>query len=236
MTAEPGPVHPGAQPNPPLSMNDPNSTQADTLPFPMPAPRQVRPPTWRVTNADAFSALREIEPVSIDAVITDPPYGIGFMNRKWDTFETENQPGTSNAAFQAWTQRWAELALVASKPGANWIVAGSPQTNRCGLNEATARATEMAEEEPGGKDTDLLVELLRRARELVVQVERLPTVLTATAAIVAIELQASEVNRLRGLLADSYDSKRTTATYVRAPGRVLSEAYAGEPDEPRTIN
>ena len=59
---------------------------------------------------------------------------------------------------------------------------------------------------------------------------------TATAAIVAIELEASDVNRLRGLLADSYDSEGTTATYVRAPGKVLSEAYAGEPDEPRTIN
>ena len=126
----------------PHPMNERNTTQAGTLPFPTPAPRAVRPPAWHVRNADAFQALRDMEPATIDAVITDPPYGIGFMNRKWDTFEPENQAGTSNAAFQAWTQRWAQLALVASKPGANWIVAGSPQTTHraaCGLEDAGLR-------------------------------------------------------------------------------------------------
>ena len=37
--------------------------------------------------------LRTLEPASIDAVITDPPYGIGFMGCGWDTFKpTEGAP------------------------------------------------------------------------------------------------------------------------------------------------
>jgi site-specific DNA-methyltransferase (adenine-specific) len=33
---------------------------------------------------DCLDVLRELEPDSIEACVTDPPYGISFMNRKWD--------------------------------------------------------------------------------------------------------------------------------------------------------
>lgn len=35
---------------------------------------------------DCREVLRTLEPESVHAVITDPPYGIGFMGREWDTF------------------------------------------------------------------------------------------------------------------------------------------------------
>src|SRR6266403_1161411 len=41
---------------------------------------------------------------SVDSVVTDPPYGIKFMNRKWD----------NNVAFQP--ELWAEVLRVL-KPG-----------------------------------------------------------------------------------------------------------------------
>lgn len=37
-------------------------------------------------QGDCLAILAELEPDSVDAVITDPPYGIGFMGREWDTF------------------------------------------------------------------------------------------------------------------------------------------------------
>ncbi len=36
---------------------------------------------------DLFDVLPTLEADSIDACVTDPPYGIGFMGREWDTFK-----------------------------------------------------------------------------------------------------------------------------------------------------
>jgi site-specific DNA-methyltransferase (adenine-specific) len=49
----------------------------------------VTEPYWsddqvRLYLGDALEVLREMEPASIDAVVTDPPYGIGFMGKPWD--------------------------------------------------------------------------------------------------------------------------------------------------------
>ena len=33
---------------------------------------------------DCAERLRELEPESVDAVVTDPPYGLGFMGKAWD--------------------------------------------------------------------------------------------------------------------------------------------------------
>lgn len=43
-------------------------------------PSHIRP-SWRVINSDAMKALRELDAGSIDAVITDPPYGIAYESR-----------------------------------------------------------------------------------------------------------------------------------------------------------
>lgn len=47
-----------------------------------------------VLNEDCFHALVRLPENSIDAIVTDPPYGIGFMGKEWDTFspaEVEKQ-------------------------------------------------------------------------------------------------------------------------------------------------
>src|SRR4051794_12523128 len=35
---------------------------------------------------DCLDVLRQLDDASVDAVCTDPPYALGFMGRKWDTF------------------------------------------------------------------------------------------------------------------------------------------------------
>jgi tRNA G10 N-methylase Trm11 len=33
---------------------------------------------------DCLQALKDIPYASVDAVVTDPPYGLSFMGKKWD--------------------------------------------------------------------------------------------------------------------------------------------------------
>lgn len=39
---------------------------------------------YTIVTGDAREALRAMQPESIDAVVTDPPYGIRFMGKRWD--------------------------------------------------------------------------------------------------------------------------------------------------------
>ena len=48
------------------------------------------PESWRVLTGDCLAVLATLEPDSIDACVTDPPYGIGFMGREWDVFVPES--------------------------------------------------------------------------------------------------------------------------------------------------
>lgn len=38
----------------------------------------------RLMNGDCLEKLKELEDNSIDSIVTDPPYGLSFMGKKWD--------------------------------------------------------------------------------------------------------------------------------------------------------
>ena len=45
----------------------------------------IQPPnTNLMINADSLTALKEMPENSVDSVVTDPPYGLSFMGKKWD--------------------------------------------------------------------------------------------------------------------------------------------------------
>ena len=45
----------------------------------------IQPPnTNLIINADCLTALRELPDNSVDSIVTDPPYGLSFMGKKWD--------------------------------------------------------------------------------------------------------------------------------------------------------
>jgi len=40
--------------------------------------------TWTIHNGDCLEVLRTLPDASVDAVVTDPPYGLSFMGKRWD--------------------------------------------------------------------------------------------------------------------------------------------------------
>ncbi|MGA2454862.1 MAG: site-specific DNA-methyltransferase [Solirubrobacteraceae bacterium] len=76
---------------------------------------------WGLIEADALALLTKLPDNSVDSVITDPPYGIGFHDEPWDA------PGTVEA-FERWTQAWASECLRLLRPGGHLIAFGAPRT------------------------------------------------------------------------------------------------------------
>ncbi len=67
-----------------------------------------------IINGDCLEKMREIQDRSIDCIITDPPYGLKFMNKKWD----HGIPGI---------EIWKE-ALRICKPGSMMLAFGGTRT------------------------------------------------------------------------------------------------------------
>lgn len=68
----------------------------------------------RILNGDCREVMATLEAASVDAIVTDPPYGLGFMGKGWDH-------GVPGAEF------WAE-ALRVAKPGAYLLAFGGTRT------------------------------------------------------------------------------------------------------------
>ena len=65
-------------------------------------------------RGDCLDVLASMEPESVDAIVCDPPYGLGFMNSKWDALP----PGVD----------WARLCLRVLKPGGHLVAFGGTRT------------------------------------------------------------------------------------------------------------
>lgn len=70
--------------------------------------------TTSLFHADCLRVREYIEDESVDAIVTDPPYGLGFMGHGWD----HEVPGP---------EYWREFLHVA-KPGANLVACGGTRT------------------------------------------------------------------------------------------------------------
>lgn len=82
--------------------------------------------SWELRVGDARDLLPKLKPDSIDAIITDPPYGIGIRGELWDS---EAHLGISGRdGFEAWTTGWAIECLRVLKPGGYLVAFGSPRT------------------------------------------------------------------------------------------------------------
>lgn len=89
---------------------------------------------WRLVEGDALLALAKIPDHSVDAIVTDPPYGISFAGNAWDgkaiqqAVSSAGERPSPNEAFARWTQVWASEALRVLKPGGHLMAFGAPRT------------------------------------------------------------------------------------------------------------
>lgn len=106
---------------------------------------------WQVKQADCFAALPRLDADSVDAIITDPPYGIAVNGMEWDR-PARLDPSTPagkrrrrrssenpNHAFQAFSRAWSSACLHSLKPGGHLAAFAAPRTAHrlaCGLEEA----------------------------------------------------------------------------------------------------
>lgn len=74
------------------------------------------PTTWDVYQGDCVALMRALPEGSVDAVVTDPPYEIGFMGKTWDSTGVAYDPAT-----------WAE-ALRVLKPGGHLLAFAATRT------------------------------------------------------------------------------------------------------------
>jgi len=72
-------------------------------------------------QGDCIDTMRRLPDNSVDAIITDPPYGLEFMGKDWDGFGTP-------LGFQTWTQAWASEARRILKPGAHLLAFAGTRT------------------------------------------------------------------------------------------------------------
>jgi len=75
----------------------------------------------KLIHGDCLEKLKELEPNSVDTIITDPPYGILFMGKKWD-YEVPK------------VEVWKECLRVLKPGGTALIFAGSRTQHRMAVN------------------------------------------------------------------------------------------------------
>jgi site-specific DNA-methyltransferase (adenine-specific) len=115
----------------------------------------------RIVNADCVEVMKQLPDNSVDAIITDGPYAIGFMGEEWDEMDKEQfgiagkegendlkvkknfkilpRYGENNKAFQEFSCRWGREAIRILKPGGHCLsFCGTRTFHRmvCGLEDA----------------------------------------------------------------------------------------------------
>lgn len=84
-------------------------------------------PTYKLIQGDCLDVLKTLPDNSVDAVVTDPPYELGFMGKRWDA---------SGIAYNV--SMWSECLRVL-KPGGHLLSFGGSRTYHrmaCAIEDA----------------------------------------------------------------------------------------------------
>jgi len=90
----------------------------------------------QVFLGDTVAVLPLLPAASVDSVVTDPPYGLGFADQEWDgakgfreSLTDMDTSGMSDGeVFQAWCAAWAAGALHVLRPGGHLAAFGGTRT------------------------------------------------------------------------------------------------------------
>jgi DNA modification methylase len=113
---------------------------------------------WTIHHGECVEVMATLGANSVDTIVTDPPYGLGFMGVGWDTFKSEpkGRTGKSGATFdqiggnshardgggeerakirrsenakaEQWHRHWVAEALRVVKPGGFLLAFGGTRT------------------------------------------------------------------------------------------------------------
>lgn len=99
-----------------------------------------------VLFGDCVERLKELPDNCIDSIVTDPPYGLGFMGKDWDapwkderTDKHGGDPAAVGKQFQQWCEQWAVECLRVLKPGGHILAFGGTRTYHrmvCAIEDA----------------------------------------------------------------------------------------------------
>lgn len=78
-------------------------------------------PTSTTIHGDCVEQMKLMDDNSVDSVVCDPPYGLSFMGKEWDSF-------TDAQAMGEWSRRWAVEAFRVLKPGGHIIAFAGSRT------------------------------------------------------------------------------------------------------------
>ncbi len=100
--------------------------------YPKLAVRHAPQERWSVLEADALDALAKMPDDSVDAVVTDPPYGISFHDEAWDGSAIRRAVAgeehlSTGEVFERWTIRWASECRRVLKPGGHLLAFAAPR-------------------------------------------------------------------------------------------------------------
>jgi len=117
----------------------------------------------KVTCGDCIETMKKMPENSVDAIVTDPPYGLEFMGKEWDKFPLRDRgkrlTGNGNptdargfgknvaygntletqSALQLFSNEWATQALKILKPGGFLLAFGGTRTYHrlaCAIEDA----------------------------------------------------------------------------------------------------